>query len=99
MLTNHRLHREIIATQLTNRIVNRGGIAFDIVRAFMVVCELFDLSSLWNSVEALDNKINATLQMRMMREIRQHIERACRWLLRHHRMQLYIQITINALQS
>ena len=110
-ITKHRLHREIIATQLTNRIVNRGGIALvymleeeigesapDIARAFMVVCELFDLQSLWTSVEALDNKINAALQMKMMREIRQHIERACRWLLRHHRMPLDIQTTIKALQ-
>ncbi len=110
-ITKHRLHREIIATQLTNRIVNRGGIALvymleeeigesapDIARAFMIVCELFDLQSLWTSVEALDNKINAALQMKMMREIRQHIERACRWLLRHHRMPLDIQTTIKALQ-
>lgn len=111
-IPKHRLHREIIATQLTNLVVNRGSIAFiymlqeeigetapDIVRAFMVACELFDLQSLWQDVEALDNQITASVQLSMMREIRQHIERASRWLLRHHHMPLDIPKTIEALHS
>ncbi len=111
-ILKHRLHREIIATQLTNLVINRSGIAFiymleeeigetapNIVRAFMIVCELFDLESLWLDVEALENQITATMQLSLMREIRQHIERASRWLLRHHRMPLDIPKTIAALQS
>jgi len=111
-IAKHRLHREIIATQLTNLIVNRGGIAFvymleeeigetapDIVRAFMVAGELFDLQSFFDDIEALDNQITASVQLSLMRAIRQHIERASRWLLRHHRMPLDIPKTIEALHS
>lgn len=110
-IAQHRLHREIIATQLTNWVVNRSGIAFvylleeetgqmapDIVRAFMVAWEVFGMPNLWAEIEALDNQISAEVQLSMMREARQQIERASRWLLRHHRMPLEIDETINALR-
>jgi glutamate dehydrogenase len=109
-IAEHRLHREIIATQLTNRVVNRSGIAFvylleeetgqlacDIVRAFLVASEVFEMQNLWAEIEALDNQISAEVQLNIMRELRQQIERASRWLLRHHRMPLDIDETIAAL--
>src|SRR6266516_305470 len=56
-MRNHRLRREIIATRVTNRIVNRMGSTFvyrlgeetgataeDIARAFTVVLEVFDMA-------------------------------------------------------
>jgi glutamate dehydrogenase len=76
-----------------------GETAPDIVRAFMVVIELFDLQGLFNDVEALDNQITATVQLNLIIEIRQHIERASRWLLRHHHLPLDIPKTIAALHS
>ncbi len=63
-ITEHRLRRELIATDLSNRIVNRLGLvhAFelaeeegvglsDVAAAFVVVERLFDLGALWNDLD------------------------------------------------
>jgi len=110
-IAQHRLHREIITTQLTNLVINRGGIAFvymleeetgqtapEIVRAFMVAWEVFDIEKLCLDIEALDNQINSQVQLKMIMSARQQIERASRWLLRHHRMPLDIAKTIETLR-
>jgi len=110
-IAQHRLHREIITTQLTNLVINRGGIAFvymleeetgqtapEIVGAFMVAWEVFDIEKLCLDIEALDNQINSQVQLKMIMSARQQIERASRWLLRHHRMPLDIAKTIETLR-
>ena len=61
---DHRLRRELIATDLSNRMVNRLGLfhAFelaeeegvslsDVAAAFIVVERLFDLGTLWNDID------------------------------------------------
>ena len=77
----HRLRREIIATAISNGMVNRVGATFvseiaqeggfsqpDIARAYSVVVEVFALEDLWTGIEALDNKVPAELQTRMLLE-------------------------------
>ena len=108
-IAQHRLRREIVATELTNLVVNYSGIVFvftlneetgqtapDIVRAFMVSWAIFDMQNLFSEIEALD--INAQKQIDIMITASQQIERASRWLLRHHKMPLEIANTINALR-
>ncbi|AWW73338.1 glutamate dehydrogenase [Erythrobacter sp. KY5] len=64
-IKDHRLRRELIATDLSNRIVNRLGLihAFelpeeegvglaDVAAAFVVVERLFDLKLLWRDIDA-----------------------------------------------
>ncbi len=64
-IREHRLRRELIATDLANRIVNRLGLihAFelpeeegvglaDVAAAFIVVERLFDLKTLWGDIDA-----------------------------------------------
>ncbi|MEE4201561.1 NAD-glutamate dehydrogenase [Erythrobacter sp.] len=64
-IKNHQLRRELIATDLANRIVNRLGLvhAFelpeeegvalsDVAAAFIVVERLFDLKALWQDIDA-----------------------------------------------
>jgi glutamate dehydrogenase len=109
-IAQHRLRREIIATTLTNTVVNRNGISFvfrlneetgqkapEIVRAFFVAWEVFEMQSLWDEIEALDNQVAAQVQISMMIDARQQVERGTRWLLRHHRMPLDIRKTIDTL--
>ena len=111
-IAQHRLSREIIATVLTNVVVNRANSVFtyllneetgvtapDIVRAFMVAWAVFDMQSLWDEIEALDNQVSAKVQIGMMIEARKQIERASRWLIRHHGLPLDIAETIKALHS
>ncbi|MGH3022091.1 MAG: NAD-glutamate dehydrogenase [Gaiellaceae bacterium] len=94
-MDGHRLRRELVATYVTNSLVNRAGITFpfrlaeetgasaaDIARAYSVARDVFDLRGLWTAIEALDDEIEAGVQLAMLFEGRKLVERATRWLLR-----------------
>ncbi|HEX6160348.1 MAG TPA: NAD-glutamate dehydrogenase domain-containing protein, partial [Thermoanaerobaculia bacterium] len=91
----HRLRREIIATVVTNAMINRVRPTFgwqmydetgkpysDIARAFIIMRDSFDLRSLWAEIESLDNKLPAAVQLDMMVAVARLLERAILWLLR-----------------
>ena len=95
-IKRHRLRREIIATSVTNAMINRAGIVFvndmrertnatsaDITRAYTVAQQVFGLRKLWDEIEALDNKVPAASQLRMLATTMQLVERATLWLLRN----------------
>ncbi len=97
-MEHHSLRREIIATQLSNTVVNEMGFTFiyrlydetgappaAIVRAYTVAHNIFELDSLWFQIEALDNKIATELQFDMMMILIRLTRRTTRWLLRNRR--------------
>jgi glutamate dehydrogenase len=90
----HRLRREIIATELANQIVDIGGIAFahrmvelssarmsDVARAFVVSCELFDVHSIRSRINELDNQASASVQTEMHVELITLLRHQVAWLL------------------
>jgi len=94
----HYLKREIIATHVTNQIVNRMGITFafrlgeetgataaDVAFGWAVANEIFRAPYYWAQIEALDNQISADVQLQLQTEFRKLIERATRWILRNTR--------------
>ena len=94
-MQRHRLRREIVATRVTNDMVDRAGTTFvfrlnedtgappsDIARAYAVARDVFEVRSLWQEVEALDLRVAATTQIGMLLESRRLVERATRWILR-----------------
>ena len=94
----HKLRREIVATQLSNSILNAMGLVFikrledetgaaigSIVRAYMIACEIFHLRTLWNELEALDYKVSSDIQIEIMVRVVRLVRRATRWLLHNHR--------------
>ncbi|MEU8248135.1 NAD-glutamate dehydrogenase [Nonomuraea sp. NPDC048916] len=94
----HPLRREIITTGVVNELVNSMGTTFmfrfaeetgasapDIVRAYLVTREVFDLPSFYRQVEALDNQIDTDTQIAMLLEGRKLAERGTRWLLINRR--------------
>jgi glutamate dehydrogenase len=100
-IVGHPLHREITATIVTNDLVNRARITFvhdmgartgrsapEIARAYTIVREVFELRRLWSEIEALDNKVAAQVQIEMLLEIAELIERAAAWLLYRKRLDL-----------
>ncbi|HEV2813153.1 MAG TPA: NAD-glutamate dehydrogenase domain-containing protein, partial [Solirubrobacteraceae bacterium] len=106
-MEGHRLRREIIATHVTNSMVDRAGTTFafrmqeetgapaaDIARAYAVAREVFAMVAFWRDVEALDNRVAAATQTEMLLDARRLIERATRWLLRNRRRPLDIAATI-----
>jgi glutamate dehydrogenase len=95
-IENHQLRSEIIATQITNSIVNKAGIAFvhqivsdtgfsavDVVRNFVIVCDAFSLDEIWEEIENIGNKITAEARSRMFFTINKLLERGVIWLLRN----------------
>ncbi len=95
---NHRLRREITATQIANDLVNRMGITYvnnlrtatgldysDIAAAYMIVRELYDIDTMWGEVESLDYQVPCDTQVTMMRDMIQLLTRGSHWLLRNRR--------------
>ena len=95
-LVRHALRREIVASQVTNDLVNRGGTTFafrlneetgaagpEIARAFVVAREVFSLQRLWDDIEHLDGRVAAQTQLAMLLKTRTLLERATRWFLRN----------------
>ncbi len=95
-IKNHQLRNEIIATGLTNSIVNKAGITFvnqiasdtgflpvDVVRSFIIVCESFGLDEIWDEIDKLSGKVPANIQSQMFFTINKLLERGVVWLLRN----------------
>ena len=96
LIRQHRLRREIIATYITNSMVNRVGPTFvseitaetgtepaDVARAYTVTREAFDLRTLWGEIEALDYEVPAAVQLRMMTAVGRVVKRVTLWFLRN----------------
>jgi glutamate dehydrogenase len=107
----HRLRREIIATVLTNAMVNRVRPTFawqmcdetgkpyaDVARAFIAMRDAFDLRSVWAEIESLDNKVPAAVQVDMMVSVARLLERAMLWLLHSGYEKLDVAATVAELR-
>ena len=95
-IINHQLRNEIIATQITNFVVNRIGITFinqicqdsgfslvDVVKNFIIATDSFGVGEIWQEIEDLDGKIPLNIQSQMFVSANKLIERSVLWLLRN----------------
>jgi glutamate dehydrogenase len=111
-MARHPLRREIIATRVTNLLVDRAGTSFihrlteetgatvpELALAHAAAWEIFDLEALWSAVEALDNLVPAPTQIDMLLSARRLAERASRWLVRHGPRPLDVAATVAAFRS
>jgi glutamate dehydrogenase len=93
-MERHRLKREIIATAVTNSMVNRMGATFvmrmgedtgkrpaQVARAFNIAREVLDARTLWTDIEALDGKVNGNTQIDALLVIWSTLRGMTRWLL------------------
>ncbi|RZV51778.1 MAG: NAD-glutamate dehydrogenase, partial [Pseudomonadales bacterium] len=91
----HQLRREIIATQLANEVVNTLGITFvwrtqdftgasmeEVIAAFVMARDIFELRQVWQAIEQLDNTAPTALQLTMLQELIRLAQHAVRWLLK-----------------
>ncbi len=96
LMDRHRLRREIIATQLVNEIVNRGGITFvyevreetglgvdQIAAAHVLARDVFGLADLWRRIDALDYRVPAAIQTLMHLELQEFLKTQAVWFLRN----------------
>ena len=97
----HPLRREIVATAITNDLVNHAGLTFvtdlrartgadpaDVTRAYRIVRDAFALPELWQAVEALDALVPARVQSAMLLDLAGLLDYATTWLLRRGRIEI-----------
>jgi glutamate dehydrogenase len=112
LIRDHRLSRQILATLIANNIVNRMGPAFlkriqvdtgadtvTIARAYVVAREVCQARDIWHSIEALDNKIPASIQQEMMFDVSRILRHACYWLIERYGNELDIVTAVDHLKS
>jgi glutamate dehydrogenase len=110
LVPEHRLKREIIATQVTNSLVNRMGASFalrmhedtgatpgEVARAYTIAREVFRARDYWTRIEALDNKVDSELQIAAMLSMWRLLRQATRWLLNLRGRKLDIRAMVNRL--
>jgi glutamate dehydrogenase len=106
-INDHPLRREIVATRLTNSVVDHAGISFvfrlaeetgrggaEIARAHTAAREIFMLPELWTGIRALDATVPTSVQTTLFLEVRRVVERATRWLLRNRHQPLDVAATV-----
>ena len=99
ILLNHKLKNEIIATMLVNNFINVMGCTYfhqlhadgfysaeEIVKAFVIVSEIFDINRYWTSIEQLSGTVSLHTQIALFKEIQVLMERNIEWVLRHHKV-------------
>lgn len=102
-MEQHPLRREIIATRISNIIVNEMGFTFvyrlqnetgapvsAIVRAYMIARTILDMEAVWKQIEDLGTSIPFNKQMELMQQYVRLSRRITRWFLRNQRMRLDI---------
>jgi glutamate dehydrogenase len=95
-MKTHRLKREIIATRVTNSMVNRVGDTFvtefmektgrspsEIARAYTIAREVLRARAIWAEIEALDNKVPTRAQTSMLADLNRLLEWVTLWFLRN----------------
>ncbi|MBI2785506.1 MAG: NAD-glutamate dehydrogenase, partial [Legionella longbeachae] len=98
-MEKHRLRREIIATQLSNQIVNSLGITFmyrmrietgqsiaNIACAYTFAAKAFQIEYLHKLIDSLNYKVTVHTQYELLHHVRQLMNLATRWFLRRHRL-------------
>lgn len=96
-IINHPLRREIIATVLSNEIVNRMGTTYfyrlledtgqrksDIARAFTVVRDIFELNQIWDDIEKIENSVTVQTKVELYTEVQNLTERTSLWFLHNY---------------
>ena len=95
-LEKHRLRREIIATQLANSMINRGGPALvariadetgasadKIAAAFAAVRDSFGMPALNQEINTLDGKVPGTVQLSLYADVQDLLLDRVVWFLRN----------------
>lgn len=111
-LAGHRLSRQILATLISNDIVNRMGPAFvkriqldtnanivTIARAYTIAQVVIRGGKLLRTIESLDHEIPATAQVSMMFEVSRTLRHVCYWLIEQFGDDLAIEDAVERLKD
>ncbi|HEU5281013.1 MAG TPA: NAD-glutamate dehydrogenase domain-containing protein, partial [Gammaproteobacteria bacterium] len=107
LMKGHRLYRDIVATQLSNKVVNEMGITFvyrmqmetgasidNIIHAYTIASAVFKASELRHLIENLGVTVPLKAQYEMLFQIRTLISLATRWFLHSRHLKNNMKKTI-----
>lgn len=107
----HPLRREIIATAVTNLLVNRSGPTFaprlagetsatvpQVARAWAIAHEVLELAKVWPAIEALDGRVPTAVQTDLLLAVTRQLRHATHWVITQRRHQSGIAAAVAALQ-
>lgn len=107
-ILEHPLRREIIATSVTNSIVNRigstmfyhlqednGASACDIARTYTVTRDIFNLRKIWDDIGSLEKNVSVDVKLELYKSVQGLIERIILWFLRHYPQPVSLQKAID----
>ena len=96
VIKNHKLRKEIVATIVTNSLINRVGHTFfnqmvedtgvhpcDVARAYVTIRDTFDLRTLWREIEELEKSVDDKVILEMFVEVNNFITHCTKWFLRN----------------
>lgn len=95
-IAQHRLRREIIATVLSNAMINRGGTAFvhllgtrtgadagAVAAAYAVARDVFGTTDLNAAIDATDGRLDGNVQLALYAAVQALLRQATQWFLTH----------------
>jgi glutamate dehydrogenase len=93
-LQKHQLRREIVATALTNALINRAGPAFplriatetgrsnaDVATAYLAARDVFATADLFKRIDALDTRVPGSVQIELYLSAQQFVQQTTAWFL------------------
>jgi len=96
-LRAHRLRREIIATALTNNLINRLGMAYArrladeqgigpdrVAHAYLTAREIFSAETLWSRIDALEERLPAESVYALFDAVAPMLKHGISWLVIHN---------------
>ncbi|MFC4728522.1 NAD-glutamate dehydrogenase [Coralloluteibacterium thermophilus] len=111
LMENHRLRREIIATAVTNSMVNRMGATFllrmqedtgrgpaDVAKAYSIVREALDARGLWVAIDDLNLVVSDAAQVDALLAVWNLLRTLSRWLLNRPNVSLDIAESVARVQ-
>ncbi|MGN7678303.1 MAG: NAD-glutamate dehydrogenase [Anaplasma sp.] len=94
-IRQHKLKHEILATCISNDIVNRMGCVFvshiesmgiatdTIARIYVAITQIYNLRDIWSELDRIDGTVDVDYYMEITREVQKCVGQAIFWLLRH----------------
>ena len=94
-IKQHKLKHEILATCISNDIVNRMGCVFvshiesmgitidTIARVYVIVSRIYNLQDIWSELDRADGTIDVNDYVTIIREVQKFVGQATFWMLRH----------------
>ncbi|MEP3277880.1 MAG: NAD-glutamate dehydrogenase [Stappiaceae bacterium] len=111
-ITGHRLRREIIATQIANHMINRGGPTFitrigdqtgaksdETALAFTAATAAFALEELYAGIDKLDNSVTGDMQLELYQRLQEAVFEQTVWFLRNVTSSEGVAATIDRFKS